>query len=303
MRVLLTGASSFTGSWIARELLARGIEVVAPLCRGLEEGEPLRLRRLRGLGRGCRLVGEAGMGTDRLLAVATEEAFDLLWLHGAAVGDFRAPHYDPLVAAAAGTAGAGELMDASGCAGVIVTGSVFEADEGRADGDAGAIGAYGLAKTLAWQMLRFSAERRGLALTKLVIPHPFGPLEKPGLTTALLDAWATGRPAILRQPAMVRDFIPVTWLARTAGDLVQTPPCRRPARLAPSAFPLPVADFAASLAEAVRARVALSCRIEQVPEPVREPLLRVGRDRVPEADDPTACEQVWDEYLHGYINQ
>ena len=297
MRVLLTGASSFTGFWIARALLDQGVEVVGALRGRRDEGEPLRQQRLARLAGRCPLVVEAGMGTSSLLEVAAaERPFDLLWLHGAEVGAFRRADYDPMRAAAATTAGAASLMAASRCAGVIVSGSVFEADEGRGDGTRGAIGAYGLAKSIAWQMLRFAAEERGLPITKLVIAHPFGPLEKPGLTAALLRAWSEGRPAILRHPTMVRDFLPVTWLARAAADLALTPAHRWPPRTTPSAFAEPVASFAGRFAEAMRARSALACQLTIAAEPSSEPTLRVGLDRLREADDPSARDHFWNEY-------
>ena len=303
MRVLLTGASSFTGCWIAQALLDRGAGVVAPLGGSRDEGDPLRQRRLARLAERCALVGEAGMGTSRLLDLAASEGpFDLVWLHGAEVGAFRRPDYDPLAAAAVTTAGAGDLMGASRCAGVIVTGSVFEADEGRGDGAHGAIGAYGLAKTLAWQMLRFAAEERGLSITKLVIAHPFGPLEKPGLTTALLRAWSEGTPAILRHPTMVRDFLPVTWLAGAAADLALTPCAAWPARRTPSAFAEPVASFARRFADALRARCGFACEVRMAAEPSSEPALRVGLERVSETADPTACDHFWNEYVAWSIN-
>ena len=46
MRILFTGASSFTGYWFVRELIAAGHEVVAA-CRGDSRYEGLRAERVR----------------------------------------------------------------------------------------------------------------------------------------------------------------------------------------------------------------------------------------------------------------
>lgn len=289
MRALLTGASSFTGYWLAEALLARGAEVVAPLRGAKSGGGRVREERIRRLAGRCRLVAEAPMGSARLADLAADgPPFDLLWLHGAEVGDFRRAGYHPLIATAATTAGVGALMDAARCPAVAATGSVFEAEEGRGDRP-GAIGAYGLAKTLAWQVIRFEAARRGLALRKLVIAHPFGPLEKDGLTQAMLEAWRRGQPALLRHPWLVRDFLPVTALAAAAAGWATT--VAGDARLSPSGFVEPVGAFAARLAGAMRPRLGLACAVEAAPLPSDEPGTRIGLDRL---DD---CGEVfWDAY-------
>src|SRR5579862_7645262 len=82
MRILFTGASSFTGSWFARELCAGGHHVAATF-RGLAADDYAG-------GRGARVKGLLGhiepiwgveFGDDRFIDAAGTDDFDLLLHH------------------------------------------------------------------------------------------------------------------------------------------------------------------------------------------------------------------------------
>ncbi len=285
MRALLTGASSFTGTWIATALAEAGFEVHALHRRSLAAYPPLPRRRLERLAGRVELIEAATLaGPGAALVDALRP--DLLCLHGAEVGDHRSPAFDVAAALGASCAGVGALLDRLAAAGgraVLVTGSIFEADEGRGEAPLRAFNPYGLAKTLAWHTIRFEAERRGLTLGKLTIAHPVGPLDKPGLVTDLLGAWRRGEAATVRRPQLVRDFVAVDALAaayaRTARRLLEE---GRPVRVVPSLWPEPVGAFAGRLAAALRPRLGLACavRFADPPEPTDEPPARVGLDPI-----------------------
>jgi len=99
MRNLFTGASSFTGYWFVRELVAAGHEVVAA-CRGDSRYEGLRAERMRRVRELCEVRFDCAFGNDDFLAL-TKTPFDVLCHHGAEVGDYRSPDFDPYRAAAA----------------------------------------------------------------------------------------------------------------------------------------------------------------------------------------------------------
>ncbi|MCA1481542.1 hypothetical protein I6F37_42180, partial [Bradyrhizobium sp. NBAIM08] len=54
-----------------------------------------------------------------------------------------------------------------------------------------------------------------------VVPHPFGPMEKPGLTTMLAEAWLSGQVPTLKAPHLIRDHIHVDLLARAYARFVR----------------------------------------------------------------------------------
>src|SRR5262249_48226922 len=99
MRILFTGASSFTGYWFVRELAAAGHEVVAA-CRGDGRYEGLRGEHARMVRELCEMRFSCPFGTDDFLALS-KTPFDVLCHHGAEVSDYRSPDFDPYRAAAA----------------------------------------------------------------------------------------------------------------------------------------------------------------------------------------------------------
>ena len=164
-KALLTGASSFTGSWIASALAERGAQVIAPLRGSAEHGKSLRARRLQRAGEAATIVAETPLASERLLALVRESGpFDLACFHAAEVSEFRSPDFDAYRAFARNMEGMTALLDLltqQGCRRMVITGSLFEADEGLGDLPRSAIGAYGLAKTLTWQAMRHEGEKRG----------------------------------------------------------------------------------------------------------------------------------------------
>ncbi len=295
MRVLLTGVSSFTGTWFAAALAARGFGVSAIHRRPLDAYPDLPRRRLARLRRTVELVHLPSLAGEEALALVDRLRPQLLALHGCEVGDHRSPAFDVTGALARTTAGLGPLLDRFARAGgraVLVTGSIFEAEEGRGPPPLRAFNPYGLAKTLIWRTIRFEVERRGLALGKFVIAHPVGPLDKPGLVRELLAAWARGEPATIRRPQLVRDFVPVDGLASAYAELARRLVLeggRR--RLVPGHWAESVGSFARRLAAAIGPRTGLSCalRLLDPPDPTDEPALRTGLDPlrtlVPEWDE------------------
>lgn len=301
MRALLTGVSSFTGAWFARALAEAGFAVLGLHRRPLDTYPLEARRRLALVARCTRLLHAPGLADPAVIERLAAERTELLCLHGAEVGDHRAAGFDIGGALHRACAGLSELLDRfarSGGRAVLVTGSIFEADEGRGTTPLRAFNRYGLAKTLVWQTVRFEVERRGLVLGKFVIAHPVGPLDKPsGLVPDLLAAWRRGEAASLRRPHLVRDFLPVDGLALAyAGCARRLLEDERPIHLVPSFWPERVADFARRLAAALGPRLGLSCAIRAAdpPEPCEEPMARVGLHHLDFLAPGWDAERFWD---------
>jgi UDP-glucose 4-epimerase len=142
VRILLTGASSFTGCWFAGELAAAGHEVTATF--RWESYTGLRGRRVDLLDGACERIHGVAFGDARFVDLARSRAWDLLCVHGADVTDYRSPAFDVAAALAANTRSVGAVVERFPR--VLVTGSVFEPGEGEGDATLRAFSPYGLSK-------------------------------------------------------------------------------------------------------------------------------------------------------------
>jgi UDP-glucose 4-epimerase len=304
MRVLLTGASSFTGLWIAKALAAAGAEVTA-VCRGRPERyDAARRARIEAVAEVAAVVFDRPFGGPGFLQLAKGALpFDVLCLHHAEVGDFRRPDFDPIDAARADTNGLEAVLSClarRGLARVLHTGTVFEAGEGDGDRPLAAIGRYGLAKTLTSTLIRHAAAELGVPAIKVTIPSPFGAGQGGGFVDYLLRSWCTGATPVLDHPDRLRDFVPVDLLAEHYARLAMglgDPPS---GRSNPSGHVETVAQFAERLARAMRPRLRLPCPIEasQPPKPSAEPRRRFNTEPLPGLFDRRLDEARFDRLAH-----
>jgi UDP-glucose 4-epimerase len=217
MRILLTGASSFTGFWFARDLSSAGHEIVATFRGTSESYEGVRGRRVAALADYVRCVWQVPFGGDAFLRLVGEDRWDLLCHHAAEMTNYRSPAFDSLQASRANTHQCRQVLEGlvtSGCKRLVMTGSVFEPFEGVGDLRQRAFSPYGLSKHFSFELFRYEAERLGIAVGKFVIPNPFGPLEELRFTSHLAREWAEGRVPEVRTPEYVRDNIHVSLLSR-----------------------------------------------------------------------------------------
>jgi nucleoside-diphosphate-sugar epimerase len=217
MKLLLTGISSFTGYWFAKSLVAAGHEVVGTATGSLERYDGVRRARMDQLRPLCRIIPDAPFGNATFLKLLRDEGpWDLLCHHGAEAANYKSPDYDAQQALANNTLNLRTVLAAlkdGGGKGVLLTGSVFENDEGVGNEPMRAFSPYGLAKGLTWQVFRFYCDRAGVPLGKFVIPNPFGPWEEPRFTAYLMKTWKAGQTAQVKTPDYVRDNIHVDLLA------------------------------------------------------------------------------------------
>lgn len=305
MRILFTGASSFTGSWFVRELARRGHEVVATFTREREAYEGLRAERVRQVCEVAEPRFSCAFGSDELEALVRTREWDALCHHAAHVGDYRSPDFDVLGAVAANTRNLArtlQLLAERDCRRVVLTGTYFESGEGSALDDRPAFSRYGLSKTLTAQVVRFEARQAGMALGKLVIPNPFGPWEEPRFTTYLARSWLAGETPRVAAPAYLRDNIHVSLLARAYAAFVEELPADgRFHRLSPSGYRETQGAFAARLARELEPRLGVPCPLElHAQEEFVEPPARVNPDALDAAALGWDEAQAWDELAAWY---
>ena len=302
MRILLTGASSFTGWWFARALVAEGHQLTVTFQRKAPAYTGLEGARLADLPAGCTRIHGVSFGDDEFIVLAGS-GFDLVCHHGARVQGYCGPDFDVGAALAANTLRAPQVLRAmadSGCPTLLVTGSVFESGEGQGDAELRAIGSYGLSKAFTWQTLAHHAAEAGIGIAKFVIPNPFGPYESERFMAHLMRAWMGGQAASVTTPNYVHDHVHASALAASyagfAGRVAGRPGVHR---LGPSGYRESVGAFARRTAFEVAARTGLKCRLELADQTTfQQPRLRVNTDRVELARWSEAA--AWDELVHWY---
>ena len=307
MRILFTGASSFSGFHFVSELATRGHQVICPL-RGVIQSytgvRRKRVDRLRGL---AQLVEQTAFGEPAFLKLISETApLDVLCHHAADVGNYKSPDFDPLRALENNTRNLTSVLfglKQSGAKAVVLTGTLFEPDEGKGDQSLRAFSPYGLSKGLTWQTFRYYCETAALPLAKFVMPNPFGPWEERGFTPYLMNRWKAGNVAQVQTPDYVRDNCHVGLLARAYVDFADRAATQTSGwiSLSPSGYVESQGEFIARVAREVKPRTSWRCDFELLKQiDFAEPMVRSNRDPVAPLFPQWREAQAWDELVKFY---
>ena len=301
MRILLTGASSFTGYWFARRFAANGHELVMPLRRPRGEYEDVRGQRVEGLESCGEVVFDCAFGSERFTGLVGEASqWDALCHHAADVTNYKSPDFDVAGALANNTHNLKRVLESMAERGgqrFVLTGSVFEPGEGAGSDGLPAFNPYGLSKSLTAQVAQYYAQHAAMQFGKFVIANPFGPYEEPRFTQYLMRTWFEGKTAGVRTPAYVRDNIHVSLLARAYARFVETLP-EDPGRqqLNPSGYIESQGAFAERFAREMRPRLGLDCALEHVDQTTfDEPRIRINTDALDAEPLGWDEREAWDE--------
>jgi nucleoside-diphosphate-sugar epimerase len=310
MKILFTGASSFTGYWFVRELAAAGHAVTAVLRKKPEEyPDETRRERVRLVLDACTPAFGPSFGDDAFLGLLRDGGFDAICHHAADVTNYKSPDFDAVGAAANNAHNLPAVLSTFKQAGgrrVVLTGSVFEGGEGAGSDGLPDFSPYGLSKRLTAEAFKFYCRRDGLSLGKFVIPNPFGAYEEPRFTGYLMKNWLAGKKAACSSPSYVRDNIPVTLLAKAyasfVSNLSEAPGF---AKLGPVGYAESQGTFTLRLAEEMRKRLDLPCEVDllkQVDFP--EPRVRINVDVVDADalgwDESAAWDSMAEFYRRGH---
>lgn len=307
MRILFTGASSFTGAWFVRELAAAGHQVTAIL--GAKPGdyaEPLRRARAAWAAEACETVVGPRFGDDAFLALLRSRPFDLIAHHGANVTGYKSPDFDAAAALAANTRNIAVVLEAlkqGGGRRFLLTGSVFEGGEGAGSEGLPDFSPYGLSKAFTARMISDHCRHAGVHFGKFVIPNPFGAWEEPRFTGYCMRAWLKGETAVCAFPLNVRDNIHVGLLARAYARFAEGLPGEAGAsKLNPSGYAESQGAFTLRLAAAMRSRLGRPCAVVlQRQSAFPEPMVRVNTDLIRPGDCGFDEETAWDQMAAYYV--
>ena len=304
MKILFTGGSSFTGYWFVKQLASAGHDISALFRLPLDQyPDDLRRERVASLVHVCQPIYGASFGDDAFLRVIKEVKFDLFCHHAADVTNYKSHDFDVVAAVKNNTYRLPLVLDAlegSGCSKIILTGSVFENDEGTGSDRLEAFSPYGLSKGITWQVVRYYAQLRKMALGKFVVPNPFGPYEEPRFTHYLIRNWFAGEIPSVNTPSYVRDNIHVSLLANVYANFAETL-AAGVSRVNPSGYKESQGSFAMRLAREMKSRFGLPCDLEMKPQTdFSEPLVRTNTDAIDMETTGWSENIAWDQLAEYY---
>jgi len=307
MHILFTGASSFTGSWIVRALLAEGHSIVAPMRRKQADYDPLRRARMAPIEDAIEVIENCPFGTPQFIALLEREKFDLLCHHGAQVDNYKADDFDVAAAVRDNSLNLPAVLEAgrrNPDFALLLTGSVFEQNEGAGTEPLLAVSPYGLSKGMTSDLFRYWCNRLGVQLGKFVVPNPFGPYEEPRFCDFLMRCWSKGETAEVKTAEYLRDNIHVSLLAAAYADMVaRIDSLPAFARLAPSLYAEKQGAFAQRFARQIGSRLKLDCPLHLARQTeFPEPRARINTDRLDTVRLGWDESEAWDE-LASYYNE
>ncbi len=308
MKILLSGASSFTGFWFARELRRQGHQVTCLFrAPSVDQYGGVRGRRVRQL----RDQGEAlfGLifGSPEFLDLVQNRSWDLYAHHAAEVANYKSPDFDYLKVLQSNTLNLRPVLEhlkGQGCSKLVLTGSIFEGGEGVGSDGLPHISPYGLSKTLTSEVFAFESRRAQVSLGKFVIPNPFGPYEEPRFVHHLMSCWHQGQAATVATPGYVRDNIPVDLLARDYAHFLETLP-EEPGfyHCTPSGMVGEQGFFAQVIAQEMRSRLEWPCLVNFAQQSeFLEPRVRINTDSAQVRHPDWNESEFWDRLAEYYLD-
>jgi len=303
MKILFTGASSFTGFWFAKTLAAAGHEMACPVTGDLEHYAGVRRQRVEQLKQPGRFIPHAPFGSENFLQAVRENRFDLLCHHAAEVRNYKSPDFDASRALQNNTLNLRAVLAAMkprGLKAVILTGTVFEPDEGAGDEPLRAFSPYGLSKGMTFQFFRHCCHEAGVPLGKFVIPNPFGPFEDVRFTAYLMRNWQEGKSAGVKTPDYLRDNIHVDLLAAVYGRFASRAVTMKNGLIKtnPSGYVEKQGQFAQRVAREVKARTGWACEMELAKqEDFSEPLHRANTEPATKLVTEWNESAAWDNFV------
>lgn len=304
MKILMTGASSFTGYWFAKTLAEKGHQLTLTFTKSRTAYSGLRGQRVELLEKlpAVTCLWNYSFGTDLFLTLL-DQKFEVVCHHGAFVEDYKSLSFDVARAVAENANHCQEFITRAKQAGVkkiVLTGSVFEANEGTGTTPLVAFSPYGLSKTFTWETFRYWAWKQDIPLVKFVIPNPFGPYEEPRFCNYLVQNWAKGIIPSVKTPDYVRDNIHVDLLA-CAYALAVEQKSQGITAINPSGNAATQKEFTQKFAREIGKRLGIAHDVKfDVQENFDEPLSRINTSPAVEMCSNWNEEKAWDQLADYY---
>lgn len=307
MKIIFTGGSSFTGFWFIKTLAEAGHDITAVFTQNRIQYKETRKERVERICNKAKTLFGCSFGDEQFLAlIRSSDHWDILCHHGAYVADYKSMDFDIPRAVAENTRGLKEvlkILKEKNCRKIVLTGSVFEAEEGDGTRPLTAFSPYALSKKMTADMFRFFCDHYEMSMGKFVIPNPFGPFEEKRFIHYLITSWLAGKTPVVRTPDYVRDNVHVSLLSLAYQGFVESLP-EHPGfyKRNPSGYRESQKEFSHRVADNIGRHLSVSCPVEFVQQmDFTEPLKRVNTEPIadlfPAWDENTSWRELAGYYL------
>jgi UDP-glucose 4-epimerase len=307
MNIIFTGSSSFTGYWFIRTLSEAGHDVIATFKGSRNRYQDIRKKRVEELIKIVPCVFDCGFGSEEFIhVIENTNNIDLLCHHDADVTNYKSSDFNVVSAVQNNTNNVKTVLQKicdKQCHHLVLTGSVFEYNEGAGSGRLRSFSPYALSKGLTAEVFRYYTEVIGMIMGKFVIPNPFGPYEESRFTAYLINAWREGKTPRVATPDYVRDNIHVSLLSKAynwfVGNLIKS---QSVTTIHPSGYPEAQGSFATRFAKEMSKRLDLDCHLDFAEQQFfPEPEVRINTDLVKNIITDWNEKKAWDELADYYI--
>lgn len=306
MKILFTGASSFTGYWFVKTLTEVGHEVHGTFTgNDISDYCGVRKERVHLLTSLCETEFGCSFGSTKFMDLLNDD-WDVLCHHAAEVTNFKSQDFDIPIALKNNTNNISEIIKTllnKNCNKIVLTGSVFESNEGTGSDNLKAFSPYGLSKSFTFQVFEYFSDLLTIDLAKFVIPNPFGPYEDFRFTSFLMKNWIKEDVPVVNTPAYVRDNIHVNLLAlvycKYVNEFLEN---NAPKKINPSGYIETQGAFTTRFAEEIRKRTNLKCNFKlKNQSDFNEPKKRINTYRCDNYIDEWDEKKAWDDLVTYYL--
>lgn len=306
MKILMTGASSFSGAWFARKLAASGHEVFATFTGDKYSYKGLRQKRFQTFNSNVEPIWSTKFGDESFLKFVKENNFDCFLHHGAYVKDYKSDTFDVRSAInenCFNVTRVAEHIAKAGCQFCVFTGTFSEPFEAIGDQFNKPFNLYSLSKHLSFEIFRYAFEKVDINVGKFVMPNPFGPYEDARFTSYLANEWSQGRCAKVLTPEYVRDNIHISLLSMAYLDYVSSLGEQFRPRANPSGYVGDQKSFTLKFQYELQSRLNWKCEIDFVQQKTfPEPKIKVNFEDAAGRFETWSEQTAWDELADYYLS-
>jgi UDP-glucose 4-epimerase len=271
LRIVITGVTSFSGAWFAKELSCLGHEVFG-FSRNLENLSQYQKERIDWIKKNAKSIELISHNSGSFPIKP-----DVLCLHGTATLDYRDPNFDVAFATESTVAQSLVLAEKLGKPFTVHTGTFSEQDESIGELPRRSFNPYSTSKSQIYEEhKKIFGESNVL---KYVMPNPFGVLEPKKFTDYLIRNWAVQKKPIVNSPHYVRDNVPIDLLAKHYAKVVTSIESQEKTNIQPSKYAETVKAFAERYAQNINDRTGMHLEVESASiQEYSEPRIRINRD-------------------------